>query len=759
MKAIIKSISESFMQEALSSPRMLEDLAAMEKYMSESYDGRTFVELLQNADDAGASRIKVFSINGALVVANDGRPFNENDIMAICRSGASSKQRGSNIGYRGVGFKSATTISTEIVIYSAGAYFTFSKSVCAQALHKSEDKVPTVRIPFSYKESDLDEKLVEAIEVETGEGFTTFFIFLDGKIKKFIQELDGFNAGWLLFLKNVISVNINCGGKNYNVKITRKTISETDYQIKVVGTKEQWYIVSQNGVSYAFKYDNDTGIIPCGSEEAVFHCFLPTIDKTGFPFKVNADFSTDPSRKHIIPDESTKRALGDLQRLFSEFICRIMSERNEKLYGALSLLNTHTTLNATISEYENGILNYLRNKNWVPLNNGLSVAPSDVIIYSKWMDTDEKNQLVQNARSIMANCVNAEVLAGIEKFDQLLMKLGAREFSISSMTDILADIDIEQRLPMSLIGKLFVYGNRTQVTNDEWMGRIFVPLNSGFVQLKNSSHEMELNSEFTTTIKEILNLKEVDALAERYPVFGCLKKKKNSVKSKLGSIGSSAGTMAKTTALAVNKWKTPIQNCMAVEVLNGNATKDVSRKCDEYNVLSTAKDGSTTYIAVKTVEALGDSFKLSEQEYAAAQRLGDAYKVYVFTTGTSEVEYSVIQNPVDSIHMEKVVKAWEWLCDNYGAENENAEVTSEIIDQKVLKNIDASYFNAAQRELLISFLKEENDLNDPTYRKMIEQINFVFDFHLGDAFFVINAEGVSADPAKRAAMQKILNVK
>ena len=63
MKAIIKSISESFMQEALSSPRMLEDLAAMEKYMSESYDGRTFVELLQNADDAGASRIKVFSIN------------------------------------------------------------------------------------------------------------------------------------------------------------------------------------------------------------------------------------------------------------------------------------------------------------------------------------------------------------------------------------------------------------------------------------------------------------------------------------------------------------------------------------------------------------------------------------------------------------------------------------------------------------------------------------------------------------------------
>ena len=125
MKQYIKSISDEFIKEAKSSPRMLEDLAAMERYMSESYDGRTFVELLQNADDADSTRVKVFIVDNTLIVANDGRAFNENDIMSICRSGASSKQRGENIGYRGVGFKSATTISTEIVIHSADTYFTF----------------------------------------------------------------------------------------------------------------------------------------------------------------------------------------------------------------------------------------------------------------------------------------------------------------------------------------------------------------------------------------------------------------------------------------------------------------------------------------------------------------------------------------------------------------------------------------------------------------------------------------------------------
>ena len=55
----ISEISASFIKEAMASPRMLEDLAAMERYMSESYDGRTFVELLQNADDANSTQVKV----------------------------------------------------------------------------------------------------------------------------------------------------------------------------------------------------------------------------------------------------------------------------------------------------------------------------------------------------------------------------------------------------------------------------------------------------------------------------------------------------------------------------------------------------------------------------------------------------------------------------------------------------------------------------------------------------------------------------
>jgi hypothetical protein len=49
---IVAQISGEFLCEAKNSPRLLEDMAAMEKFMAESYDGRVFIELMQNADDA-----------------------------------------------------------------------------------------------------------------------------------------------------------------------------------------------------------------------------------------------------------------------------------------------------------------------------------------------------------------------------------------------------------------------------------------------------------------------------------------------------------------------------------------------------------------------------------------------------------------------------------------------------------------------------------------------------------------------------------
>ena len=99
---LIKKISDAFISEAVASPALLADMAKMEKYMAESYSGRVFIELLQNADDCNSTKILITELNGNIIFANNGRPFDENDVMAICRSGNSNKKRGETIGYRGV---------------------------------------------------------------------------------------------------------------------------------------------------------------------------------------------------------------------------------------------------------------------------------------------------------------------------------------------------------------------------------------------------------------------------------------------------------------------------------------------------------------------------------------------------------------------------------------------------------------------------------------------------------------------------------
>ena len=54
------------------------------------------------------------------------------------------------------------------------------------------------------------------------------------------------------------------------------------------------------------------------------------MDKTGFPFKVNSDFSTDPSRKHIISDDITKDVMEKAGELFAEFLICVTDQKEEE---------------------------------------------------------------------------------------------------------------------------------------------------------------------------------------------------------------------------------------------------------------------------------------------------------------------------------------------------------------------------------------------------------------------------------------------
>lgn len=66
--SIILDLQKEFLTEATSAPKLFRDLGKVEQYIAESYKTRSFIELIQNADDANSSIFGIYSMDDMLVV-------------------------------------------------------------------------------------------------------------------------------------------------------------------------------------------------------------------------------------------------------------------------------------------------------------------------------------------------------------------------------------------------------------------------------------------------------------------------------------------------------------------------------------------------------------------------------------------------------------------------------------------------------------------------------------------------------------------
>ena len=84
------------------------------------YSDRThfIYEILQNAEDAGATHIHFQLEKDRLVIFHNGRPFDEKDIEGVCGIASGTKEDGTRIGHFGIGFKSVYCYTDRPQIYS-----------------------------------------------------------------------------------------------------------------------------------------------------------------------------------------------------------------------------------------------------------------------------------------------------------------------------------------------------------------------------------------------------------------------------------------------------------------------------------------------------------------------------------------------------------------------------------------------------------------------------------------------------------------
>ena len=94
--------------------------------LGQLYSERThfIFELIQNAEDAGATELAFELFEDRLELRHDGRPFTEADVRGLCGVGKSGKSGDlTAIGKFGIGFKSVYAYTKSPRVHSAGEHF------------------------------------------------------------------------------------------------------------------------------------------------------------------------------------------------------------------------------------------------------------------------------------------------------------------------------------------------------------------------------------------------------------------------------------------------------------------------------------------------------------------------------------------------------------------------------------------------------------------------------------------------------------
>ena len=84
-------------------------------------------ELLQNADDAGATSAAVWIEDGVFFFEHDGEDFAEEHFASLCRFGYSNKRALHTIGFRGIGFKSTFSLGDQVELHTPSLCVAFHR--------------------------------------------------------------------------------------------------------------------------------------------------------------------------------------------------------------------------------------------------------------------------------------------------------------------------------------------------------------------------------------------------------------------------------------------------------------------------------------------------------------------------------------------------------------------------------------------------------------------------------------------------------
>ena len=665
-------LRESLIAEAKNSPMLLSDLAGLEAYVSESYNSRSFIELLQNADDAKATKFYVKRSGDYLFVANNGRPFNIKDLESLCRSASSNKVRGTSIGYRGIGFKSVVSFAKEVHLVSGDFEITFSKELSKKLIPQAP-KVPLIRIPHEVDDSVKNE-LANEIKAIQEEGFKTIFIFSGVLANQIDEEYTSFASTIILFLNSIQVIKILLNKKvTANIAVVDENEKGRFLRVSTTDAISNWFVCSDSNCSIAFSMNNGK-VTRLPKNEAIIHAFLPTEDSCGLGIVVNGDFSTDPSRRHLIMDETTVTVISNLAKLYASLLKYALSNKDKHIIDALMPYFDLKLIQLMKQSFEKEFAKKIKEAFGKELSN-LKLSPL-------WLNAEDfaKIMAASNLQYISPECSEVYGLNEFFKYlgnrtedvGSLLSKVNNAELSVLGYAQLVAagikESLMNHKLPSLCTTDLVVSNGKLcsfkEVNENE------EEIDESYVQLLLDNGVSENDISLFLKKMGLSNINEVqfsDDDEDDYTFNDEDDEDDMSAPSSVSQWYNDASSSSKPAVYneGVQKWRSAEENTLTALNANGFRLKDVSKQNLGFDLEGSDPNGKNIYIEVKSIDYVGQKFRMTNNEFAAAQYKPDCYYLALVFQSNDSFEISLIRDPINRLNLTRQVVQWVWECSEY----------------------------------------------------------------------------------------------
>lgn len=655
----IKILREEFLREAKAAPKLFKDLAKVEQYIAESYKTRALIELMQNADDAGASKFGIHSFKNGFIVGNNGKPFTKNDVESLCRSGSSNKQRGGQtIGYRGIGFKSVVNIANTVNILSGEFKFSFERSKTIKALDDVLD-VPLIRIPhiFNQRDTELENEVSEII----GEyNYNTVFIFSNVVEEISRNELDSLDRSSLLFLKNLNEIHINY--KNIHRNIFVKKNDNNIGNVKLIEGEfvDEWKIqyLENNKIDLvAFKIENGI-IIPALNNESVIHSFTPTNEFSGAFIKINGDYTTDPSRKTVDMDELSAKSYNNAIKIIVKSIENILNGDLSKQGFFTPFINVQTS---ETNRFKKLLFNSLEKA----LHNNIN----SIRIKPDWLNFEDYENICKNRiTSISKNLVST--------YPEIFTFLKLINTKTLNINDTIERVNL---VNLTVIGYAQIYSkiiaqyryDLNNTTIEKLKNLNLFPTQKGILSANQISSTNELEKEFINYLNNNVDSADATMFFKKFGIetnqsVGIVNVNKNEIKAPTYTNKILNNSSTFKVPPTIKKWRSTEKNAQEyLKALNvALSVKDVTEANLGYDLEMMLHNGKRIYIEVKSVNSFIEPFKISNNEYSSAHNYGEDYYI-ALVINNDDFKIKFVPNPIKNLSFEKKCERWSWFCGDY----------------------------------------------------------------------------------------------